>query len=163
MYDLDSKALGNKILHVRQRRGLTQKRLAELSGMSESALRSYELGDRRPKTKHIEQIAMALEIRPEALTDYHVVTKMQAIQILFLLQEQFGLEPKLIEGEKCLVPALKSRELQQLMRDWLKRDAEFRAGEITEDEYKDWKDNYSPFTCIDGGAQTKLKKGKGKK
>lgn len=37
-----------KIKKLREKRQLTQKQLAELSGISESALRSYELGDRKP-------------------------------------------------------------------------------------------------------------------
>lgn len=37
-----------KIKKLREKRQLTQKQLAALSGISESALRSYELGDRKP-------------------------------------------------------------------------------------------------------------------
>lgn len=50
-----------KIKKLREKRQLTQKQLAELSGISESALRSYELGDRKPKKEVLEHIAKALE------------------------------------------------------------------------------------------------------
>ena len=49
-----------KIKNLREKRQLTQKQLAELSGISESALRSYELGDRKPKKEVLEHIAKAL-------------------------------------------------------------------------------------------------------
>ena len=52
-----------KIKKLREKRRLTQKQLAELSGISESALRSYELGDRKPKKEVLEHIAKALRVR----------------------------------------------------------------------------------------------------
>ena len=55
----------SKIKKLREKRQLTQKQLAELSGISESALRSYELGDRKPKKEVLEHIAKALRVRPE--------------------------------------------------------------------------------------------------
>ena len=48
---------------IREKRQRTQKQLAELSGISESALRSYELGDRKPKKEVLEHIATALRVR----------------------------------------------------------------------------------------------------
>lgn len=57
-----------KIKKLREKRQLTQKQLAELSGISESALRSYELGDRKPKKEVLEHIAKALRVRPEYLS-----------------------------------------------------------------------------------------------
>lgn len=47
------------IKKLRLKRGHTQKDLARLSGISESALRSYELGARKPKPEVQERIAMA--------------------------------------------------------------------------------------------------------
>ena len=55
-----------KIKKLREKRQLTQKQLAELSGISESALHSYELGDRKPKKEILERIAMAIDIRTDA-------------------------------------------------------------------------------------------------
>lgn len=52
-----------KIKKIREKRQRTQKQLAELSGISESALRSYELGDHKPKKEVLEHIATALRVR----------------------------------------------------------------------------------------------------
>ena len=42
--------LGKSIREIRLRRGLTQREVSEaIGGISESALRSYELGERRPR------------------------------------------------------------------------------------------------------------------
>ena len=58
----------HKIKKLREKRQLTQKQLAELSGISESAMRSYELGDCKPKKEVLERIAMALGVRSEYLS-----------------------------------------------------------------------------------------------
>ena len=44
----DRKEVGAKIREVRERRGMTQRELAEKAGLTESAMRSYELGYRMP-------------------------------------------------------------------------------------------------------------------
>ena len=51
-------AMGRSIRTLRERRNLTQKELAELSGLSESSLRSYELGARYPKIDSITKISL---------------------------------------------------------------------------------------------------------
>lgn len=61
-------AMGRSIRTLRKRRNLTQKELAQLSGLSESSLRSYELGTRYPKADAIAKIAEALTVPPECLT-----------------------------------------------------------------------------------------------
>ena len=49
--------LGKSIREIRLRRGLTQREVSEaIGGISESALRSYELGERRPKQNTLERI-----------------------------------------------------------------------------------------------------------
>ena len=46
----------------RQELGMTQLDLAERTGLSEAAVRSYELGTRNPKDAHREAIAEALGV-----------------------------------------------------------------------------------------------------
>ena len=59
--------IGEKIKHLRKSFNLSQKALAEKSGVSEIAIRKYEAGDRAPKPEQIEKIATALCISPNAL------------------------------------------------------------------------------------------------
>lgn len=118
--NLDRKLVGQRILKIRQRRGMTQKQVAELAGLGESTLRSYELGNRKPKEKHLEKIAAALEVRPEALKEYGITTNEDAARVLFRLQAEERLEPQIIDGKPCLVPPLKSEPMRKLLRDWKK-------------------------------------------
>ena len=60
-------AMGRSIRTLRKRRNLSQKELAQLSGLNESSLRSYELGARYPKADSIARIAKALAVPPESL------------------------------------------------------------------------------------------------
>ena len=79
-----------KIKKLREKRQLTQKQLAELSGISESALRSYELGDRKPKKEVLEHIAKALRVRSEYLSAPEFGPKMEFFYALLENDELYG-------------------------------------------------------------------------
>lgn len=53
---------GEAIKYYRTKSGMTQKRLAEISGVSEISIRKYESNDRTPKIKTIFSIAGALKV-----------------------------------------------------------------------------------------------------
>lgn len=53
--------IGEKIKKYRKEKGLTQKKLSELSNINEVQIRQYELGKANPKIETIEKIAKALE------------------------------------------------------------------------------------------------------
>ena len=52
--------VGEKIRKFRIDQGYTQKELAIMSGLSESAIRNYELGNRFPSSEQLEKIANSL-------------------------------------------------------------------------------------------------------
>lgn len=54
--------LGQKIRELRLHKCLSQKSLADLCGVSESAIRNYELGNRTPSEKIMKTIAKSLDI-----------------------------------------------------------------------------------------------------
>lgn len=149
MEDLDRRLMGRRIRDLRQRRGLTQRELAELSGLSESALRSYELGDRFPKERHLDRIARALRVRPEVFEDHDITTVDQVIHALFNLEEQFGLVPNGEGMPAGLTVEMTSSDLSKALRDWGRRRGQLEAGEISDDEYLDWKDAYQPRILLD--------------
>ena len=74
-----SESVGTKLKVIRKDNGLTQEELSELTGISISAIRKYESGDRVPKINAITSIAAALEVDLSELlqsTDYHDLTNM---------------------------------------------------------------------------------------
>ena len=86
--------LGKSIREIRLRRGLTQREVSEaIGGISESALRSYELGERRPKQNTLERIAKALDVAPACFDAYGIEHYHELMHVLFLLEDRFGIEP----------------------------------------------------------------------
>ena len=55
-----TKRIGQQIRDTRKKRGLTQKKLGELLGVSESAVNRYESGKVNPSLEMLEKIAIAL-------------------------------------------------------------------------------------------------------
>ncbi len=54
--------VAENLKRIRTEKGLTQKKLAELCGISEGMIRQYELGLRKPKIETLKKIANALDI-----------------------------------------------------------------------------------------------------
>lgn len=86
---------GEKILLHRKKCGLTQKRLAELSGVSEISIRKYELGLRNPKPVQLKKLAKSMMIGENSLlemeiADISVETIGDFYAILFQFIEKMG-------------------------------------------------------------------------
>lgn len=131
-------AMGRSIRTLRSKRNLTQKELAELSGVSESSLRSYELGTRYPKAECIVAIAEALGVPPETLDTCNIATELELLHALFRAEDQLGIFItcyRLVGGG--------SERMQVAMNKWCRMSFKLQDGEITEEEYQDWKDTYT--------------------
>ena len=59
--------IGQRIRMYRERKGLSRKELAEMSGVAEISIAQYELGKRQPRIEQIKKIAQALQIDPYIL------------------------------------------------------------------------------------------------
>lgn len=85
--------LGKSIRRIRMRRNMTQRELANAAGLRESALRSYELGERSPKQNTLERIAETLDVAPACFDTYGIERYDELVHALFLLEDRFGIEP----------------------------------------------------------------------
>lgn len=128
--------LGKSIRNVRMRRNMTQRELANaIEGIGESALRSYELGERSPKQDALERIAKALDVAPACFDTYGIERYDELVHALFLLEDRFGIEPCADGSIRFTDEAIQSRVCT--WRDW----KEFlEEGKITREEYEDRKD-----------------------
>ena len=79
--------LGEKIRFYRQQAGLTQKGLADLCEVSESAIRNYELGNRVPDFLTLKTIAEQLRVSYYAIADVNLTELDGAVQALFKLKK----------------------------------------------------------------------------
>lgn len=131
---------GEKIRHYRKLHGLYQGELGEKIGVSEGAIRHYETDFRTPKQPQIEAIAEALDISPLALKDFGVENARDLLGLLLQLENEFGIVPA-EDGSSLSIDASaeKAPKATQMLKAWAAKRNELESGEITPEEYADWK------------------------
>lgn len=88
---------GDKIIYYRNFRKISQKTLAQLSGVSEGAIRKYESGTRNPKPAQLSAIASALGLDEFVFFDFVVDTPARVMSLLYLLDDSFEIQ---FDGER---------------------------------------------------------------
>ena len=154
--------LGERIRFYRQQAGLTQKELAGLCEVSESAIRNYELGNRVPDFLTLHTIAEKLRVNYAAIAGEKVTDLEGALQALYKLEEIYGLYPTEVDGQIHFVfrdsttvdkfkPNLDTVMgspgllLQYRVLGFMKACAQHDAGELTDEEYALWKSKFPAF------------------
>lgn len=67
--------IGENIRTIRLQKGMTQKQVADICGMADSAIRKYESGQIVPKISTIQRIASALGVDPYSLYSFDQATE----------------------------------------------------------------------------------------
>ncbi len=133
---------GDLIKKYRKMRGMTQKQLAAECGQTDSAIRNYELGNRTPGDEQIKAIATALTISPESLREVPLESSREALELLFRIADEFGLEPMEVDGMFVLgfdTKAKKAPKLDAALRAWKSQCDRVESGEITAEDLELWK------------------------
>ena len=139
--------IGQKIKKYREAKNLTQKQVALRAGMSEPAIRNYELGNRTPSAKQIEKIALSLDVSPFAISNPDLESYVGVMHALFYLEENYGVIPGEIDGEICLRFKDKFSTISSDVEKWLR---EYNAVQNASDDdiekaekyYEEWKNSY---------------------
>lgn len=137
---LSMPTVGENIRHYRQKRGLNVSQLAKKVGTAESAIRHYEKNERTMSEEQLEKIARALDVSPLALRDYRIDSARDLMGLMLQLEETFGIVPD--EDGKRLVldhSAKNAQKLEQAIQGWADIRRQLDAGEMTQEEYEDWK------------------------
>ena len=145
MRDLDKHRMGELIRRLRERRGMTQRELAQAAGIGESALRSYELGVRYPKERYLAPLAQALGVRPEVFEVYGIGTELQLIHAMFHFEDCFDIHPS--KDGNPSIEATGSGILSAAFKAWGKMYQMIESGTITHEQYEEWKDTYDSSIC----------------
>lgn len=134
---------GELIRKYRKMRGMTQMELARECGLSDSAVRNYELGNRKPSGAHLEMIAEALEVAPEALLEIEANSARMALEYLFRISEELGLRPARDEEGGVILSvdpsSPKSPKLLAALEAWMCQREMLDAGDISQTEYDAWR------------------------
>lgn len=136
---------GQLIKRYRKMRKLTQVQLAEACGLTDSAIRNYELGNRTPCDEQLAQIADALNVSAEALREIPLENGRQALELLFRLSDQFSIEPRKVGGKLVLAPSGGSKidsKLANALKAWRKQLDSLESGKTTQTEYDEWKASF---------------------
>ena len=143
-------AIGERIHHFRLLRGFTQKYLGQQLGFSDSQadvrIAQYEKGARSPKEKYLNALADIFEVSPHALAVPDIDSYVGLMHTLFTLEDLYGLHIDEIDGELCL-RLDKSKgttylSMFDMFHAWQEQAARLEQGEITEEEYDQWRYKY---------------------
>ena len=144
--------MARKIRELRQMRRLTQQQLADRIGVNEAAIRNYEAQKASPKKQHIDKIAEALGVRPEALRLYDMgAGDSITANALFHIAEIYGFEPHAHPDYVFLMPL--SDFMSEALRAWTVQYEQLKSEKISDADYRLWKDCY--FAEYDAHAYPK--------
>ena len=145
---------GERIHHFRLLRGFTQKYLGQQLGFSESQadvrIAQYEKGSRSPKENYLNALADIFEVSPHALAVPDIDSYVGLMHTLFTLEDLYGLHIGEIDGELCLRLDKSKGTTYLSMFDmfyaWQEQAEKLKSGEITKEEYDQWRYNYPKKT-----------------
>ena len=148
-------AISERIRHIRNLRGMTQKQLGLAIGFDEKTadirIAQYESGTRTPKEKLLTDIATALEVSPRALDLPDMDSYVGLAHTLFALEDLYGLQIGEIDGEVCLQldksKGMTYLSMFDIFTAWKSEAEKLKNEEITEGEYDNWRYNY-PKTVL---------------
>ncbi|MFI3211713.1 MAG: helix-turn-helix domain-containing protein [Eubacteriales bacterium] len=143
-------AIGKRIRHFRTLMGLTQKQLGEQLGFtgksSDVRIAQYEYEARIPKHDLIKQMANLFGVSTHALDVPNIDSSIGLMHTLFTLEDMYGLKIREIDGDIHLWLDVSIAKHDPLfipnMHSWLKITQKLENGEITKDEYDNWRYNY---------------------
>lgn len=127
---------GELIRKYRKLKGMTQLQLGEAAGMSEPAIRNYELGNRDPGEKQLKAIAKALDINAEALVGYEIENARDVLGVLFQMEDEFGLTP---QEDGTLAIDLHNKNAKKTVmaiKAWQHALEKVESGEMSREEYE---------------------------
>ena len=146
-------AIGERIRFIRNLRGMTQKYLGMAVGFPERTadirMAQYESGTRTPKDDLTNNLANVLEVSPQALDLPNIDSDIGLMHTLFALEDIYGLKIGDIDGEVCLCmdkhrgPTYLS--MFEMLNAWRMQAAKLETGEISKDEYDQWRYRYPEF------------------
>ena len=111
-----------------------------MSGMSEPAIRNYELGNRYPNGKQLEKIAGALGISPLAIADPDFDSYHGLMHSLYQLEDLYGLKPQIIDDKLVLSFAVKPTDtINQYIQLWNDELESLKNGNISQEQYDLWR------------------------
>lgn len=141
-------ASGYLFRKFRELRGLTQKILGDKVNLGDVRIRQYELDMRNPKDDILEDISKALDVKPEYFKDpEYPYDYEEVIRLLFKLEDSIpmAISKSKVDGTDIHTVMLLGRNILKIdhaLKSWMQMQNRFMDGEVTWEEYEDWKANW---------------------
>ena len=144
-------AIGERIRFIRNLRGMTQKWLGMAVGFPEKTadirMAQYESGTRTPKADLTNKLAEVLEVAPEALDIPNIENYNGVMHTLFALEDIYGLRIDKLSDEVCIRldkdNGSEFLTMLEMFTAWQEQAEKYRSGEISKEEYYNWRYRYS--------------------
>lgn len=146
-------AIGERINFFRNLRGMTQKYLGMAVGFPEKSadvrMAQYESGTRTPKADLTSLLAHELGVSPKALDVPEIDSNIGLMHTLFVLEDLRGLRIGERDGELYLFLDKSDKgvffDMHRMLSAWQEQFAKLSAGEISKEEYDQWRYRYPQF------------------
>lgn len=143
-------AIGERIRFFRNLCGMTQKYLGQVVGFPEKTadirIAQYESGSRTPKADLTNKLAEVFDISPQALSVPDIDSYNGLMHTLFTLEDLYGFRIDKIDGELCirLDKGMGTNYITMfdMFSTWQEQVEKLKKGEITKEEYDQWRYNY---------------------
>jgi transcriptional regulator with XRE-family HTH domain len=140
-------AIGQRIKHIRNLRGLTQKELGEKVGFSgktsDVRIAQYETETRIPKENLLSEMAGVLNVSPKALAVPNIDSYVGVMHTLFALEDRYGLKIDEVDGVLCLTldkgAGSNYSNMFNMLYAWLEESKKLSSDEITKEDYDNWR------------------------
>ena len=130
--------IGKRIRFIRKKRGMTMKYLGRAAGLLENSadirIAQYESGTRTPKVDLLRKIADVLDVSPDTLAVPELDSVIGVMHTLFILEDLYSFRFTL---ENCT-----SDKLKMAINEWHRKYESYSKGEISKEQYDDWRYNY---------------------
>jgi len=142
--------IGERIKYFRKLRNLTQKELGLLMGYEKNTASArifqYESGVRNPTEETLIKLANIFGISRYVFEVQDLTSELVLIHVLFELENIWDIDIKQIdsyftmefEDVEAVSPALFDH-----LSSWRKMKEKYKKGEITAEDYNEWKNTYS--------------------
>ena len=141
---------GNRTTYQIFSQGMTQKQLGEQLGFmgktSDVRMAQYESEARVPKIDLVKQMSQIFDINTHALTVPDIDTHIGLMHTLFALEDMYGLKVKNVDGQPhlCLDSSISApgSSVDEMLRAWMEQADKLENGEISKEEYDEWRYKY---------------------
>ncbi|WP_399544182.1 transcriptional regulator [uncultured Parvimonas sp.] len=109
-----------------------------MSGLTDVAIRNYELRNRSPNKEQLRKIADVLNCDISALIDHESNSIFEIIHIIFDNEKEMKFRPLAGNGEPTAL-LYHNPHFDDFLVEWDKMSKKHYNGEITDEEFEDWK------------------------